>query len=79
MLPVSLEKMNVLWVNGRKERCFVWRRKVFRAGSSLAIVIPAKLVEMKGWKRGTELVISVGKDRTVKLEEMLRREKKTAP
>ena len=54
----------------------MWKRKVFRAGSSIAVVIPAKLAEMKGWKRGTELVVSVGKDRSVKLEGIVQREKK---
>jgi len=54
----------------------MWKRKVFRAGSSLAIVIPAKLAEMKGWHRGNSLVITVGKDRTVKLESVVQREKK---
>ena len=56
----------------------VWKRKLFRAGSSIAIVIPAKLAEMKGWKRGMELVITVAKDRTVKLEGIVQREKKKA-
>lgn len=56
----------------------MWKRKVFRAGSSVAIVIPAKLAEMKGWKRGTFLVITVAKDRSVKLEGLVQREKKKA-
>lgn len=56
----------------------MWKRKLFRAGSSIAIVIPAKLAEMKGWKRGMELVITVAKDRTVKLEGIVQREKKKA-
>lgn len=56
----------------------MWKRKVFRAGSSVAIVIPAKVAEMKGWKRGDHLVISVGTDRTVKLEGIVSREKKNA-
>lgn len=55
----------------------MWKRKVFRAGSSLAVVIPARLAEMKRWKRGDDLVITVGKDRSVKLEGVVKREKRS--
>jgi bifunctional DNA-binding transcriptional regulator/antitoxin component of YhaV-PrlF toxin-antitoxin module len=48
----------------------VWRRRVFRHGDSLAIVIPARVHRSLGIRVGQRLVITVTKSREVKMRRL---------
>ena len=62
--------------NGRKKGAFqVFKRKLFRQGSSVGVVIPSKICEVKGWRVGKEVVIGLARDKSVRVESVAVREK----
>jgi len=59
----------------RKGGFEVFKRKLFRQGSSVGVVIPSKICEAKGWRVGKEVVIGLAKDKSVRVESVAVREK----
>lgn len=53
----------------------MFKRKLFRAGSSIAVVLPSRICEAKGWRCGTEVVVALARDKSVRVEGIVERQK----